>query len=933
MSHGKEQAGSGEDEGVTANEVADALGLWRNDCSMELKKLVEEGKLIRSGKKNIRFYLKREETVDGNEANASEVPGISLENLGSQESSAFSRLVGANGSLKHQINVAKAAALYPSNGLNMLVTGPTGAGKSRFAQAVWEYAKEVNAFNSKDGDIPFIHFNCAEYADNPQLLMAILFGYKKGAFTGAFTDKAGLVEEANGGILLLDEIHCLSSTGQELFFTLLDTGHFRRIGENEKRESHFMIIGATTKPVTDTLLDTFLRRMPLLIQIPNLAERPMKERQDFIEYFYAEEAKRIGHPLCIKKDVLNTLLDYTFHANLGTLKNAIQISCAKGYLQSTSRGEKNGEITISFSDLSFQSVLQEVQGTEEALYRSIRFSSDLYISAEVHVSPDAQIPSFIDIYDFVKKRLDVGIKAGLGYDLLQQMIPLEVDNYYQDLNRALSESGTDMELLNSVVLPGIIQISAEFLGLASKELNRTYSPSAPLLLAMHLSQYVNRVRSEFPVFPAEFRNIVKKSNEDILFLEKTRDWLSSLLKVNITDDEINFLAVVLSQVSDEQPTPEIWITLVSHTNTASSIGAFANSVYSSKHIHWVDGSSADDMHKMFVNICNSIKTFHGKNGNLIFTDMDVLSSLEYEIYKETGVHCKVVTALEQRLIMDACKVTVASECGLEEANKRIIRNYGESMLRFFESANVDVLPKSAAHEEMPTDKIVLTVCVTGVGSAQSIKKVLQRKLSYIKDLSVVAMSSLEDIKGKATEYGSALKLIIGTVNPNIPDVPFVSADRVFTASGMYCISSILDDGNFNIYETNFDAEESKGDELDSILNDMFNFIAPSVDQNSAVVCINKIVYSLETEVYRKPLADNVRARLFIHTASMLERIVNNRTLQIDDEEEATIQENEEWFNLLERIINESCLPSGYDIPRGEDFFFMLSLPEIDKRTS
>jgi len=97
------------------------------------------------------------------------------------------------------------------------------------------------------------------------------------------------VEQANGGILFLDEIHGLSSTGQEMFFSLLDTGVFRRVGDNTPRTSRFMLIGATTKPLTD-LLETFLRRMPVLISMPTLSDRPMKERLELVEHFYAEEA-------------------------------------------------------------------------------------------------------------------------------------------------------------------------------------------------------------------------------------------------------------------------------------------------------------------------------------------------------------------------------------------------------------------------------------------------------------------------------------------------------------------------------------------------------------------------------------------------------------------------------------------------------------------
>ena len=99
-----------------------------------------------------------------------------------------------------------------------------------FASLMHNYALEMKV---KSEDSPFIVFNCADYSNNPQLLTSQLFGVKKGAYTGAESDKVGLIEQANGGILFLDEIHRLPPEGQEALFIFLDSGTFRRIGDSE----------------------------------------------------------------------------------------------------------------------------------------------------------------------------------------------------------------------------------------------------------------------------------------------------------------------------------------------------------------------------------------------------------------------------------------------------------------------------------------------------------------------------------------------------------------------------------------------------------------------------------------------------------------------------------------------------------------------------
>lgn len=142
----------------------------------------------------------------------------------------FSEIVGYDGSIKAQIKLAKAAIVYPPQGLHTLIFGESGVGKNLLAESMWRFAQK--SWHKKMGeDIPFVQFCCADYAANEQLLLAQLFGYKKGAFTGAMEDHEGVVDRAEGGILFLDEIHRLPSAGQELLFMLIDKGVYRRLGE------------------------------------------------------------------------------------------------------------------------------------------------------------------------------------------------------------------------------------------------------------------------------------------------------------------------------------------------------------------------------------------------------------------------------------------------------------------------------------------------------------------------------------------------------------------------------------------------------------------------------------------------------------------------------------------------------------------------------
>lgn len=105
-----------------------------------------------------------------------------------EDTNVFAGMIGYDGGLKAQIHQAKAAVSYPPNGLHTLIIGPSGSGKTFLAENMYHYAVQQGLLAP---DAPFVSFNCADYADNPQLLNSQLFGYVRGAFSGANATKDG----------------------------------------------------------------------------------------------------------------------------------------------------------------------------------------------------------------------------------------------------------------------------------------------------------------------------------------------------------------------------------------------------------------------------------------------------------------------------------------------------------------------------------------------------------------------------------------------------------------------------------------------------------------------------------------------------------------------------------------------------------------------
>ncbi|MBA1392687.1 AAA family ATPase, partial [Lactobacillus sp. XV13L] len=212
------------DESIETLKIARELNLSRSVVSHYLNQLVKENKVQKIQDRPVKW---RKITAS------------------SEKHAAFADFIGGQGSLKKIVEQVSAAAIYPPAGLNVLLTGKSGTGKSFLAKKIFAYAKEVSAIGPA---APYIVLNCASYANNPELISSMLFGHVKGAYTGADADKDGLLKKANGGYLFLDEVHRLSSENQEKLFSFIDSGLFYKMGDNvQPDKSNVRLVMATTE--------------------------------------------------------------------------------------------------------------------------------------------------------------------------------------------------------------------------------------------------------------------------------------------------------------------------------------------------------------------------------------------------------------------------------------------------------------------------------------------------------------------------------------------------------------------------------------------------------------------------------------------------------------------------------------------------------------
>ncbi len=229
----------------------------------------------------------------------------------------FEDIVVESPSMRKIVETAKKIAPFDST---VLITGESGTGKEVIARFIHK--------NSKRAKKPFIAVNCGAIPD--ELLEAELFGYKKGAFTGASTDKKGIIEEANGGTLLLDEIGDLPLNLQVKLLRVIQEEEIRPLGSNKAKKVNVRFIAATNKNLEKLVKegkfreDLYYRLNVIRIDIPPLRKR----REDIIplaKFFIKKySAKYSLPPKSLSKKAEKELINYRWPGNVRELENTIE---------------------------------------------------------------------------------------------------------------------------------------------------------------------------------------------------------------------------------------------------------------------------------------------------------------------------------------------------------------------------------------------------------------------------------------------------------------------------------------------------------------------------------------------------------------------------------------------------------------------------------
>ncbi|WP_416176578.1 sigma 54-interacting transcriptional regulator [Clostridium sp.] len=711
----------------------------------------------------------------------------------------FYNIIGNKGSLNHVIKLAKAAVMYPKNGLHTLIVGNTGVGKSQLVEQMNLFAKSV-----RKKEVPFVTFNCADYGDNPQLLVSQLFGYKKGSFTGADSDKRGLIEKADGGMLFLDEIHRLPPKGQEILFRIIDKGEFNRLGETDVvRKVNVMIIGATTENIESNLLNTFRRRIPVLIEIPNLEERPVIERMQLINKFLKLEAQRINKLLIVSGEIVKSLLFYKCPGNIGQLKSDIQVICARSFLNSISRNDSN--VNVSIEDLPSHIKKQLNYINEKSFDFNMANIEDIHIdSNEDRVEDDGYSIIKYNIYDFVEKRIEKLKQNGVPMSEIKNIVSEELEdkikNYANDIVHKYS--GMSKQLLEDIVGKETIDIVNDIKRLLVSEIG-TFNFSIYNVLCLHINSAIERLRNGKTIVNPKLSSISKKYIKEFKIALKIINIMSMKLKMDFPEDEAGFIALYLNKFFNKK-TPigesKVGVIVVTHGEVSKSMLRVAQSIIGVDHGVAISMALDEKPKEAYLKVKDAAKKVNMGKGIIILVDMGSLITFGSLITKELGIPTKIVSRVDTLMVLEALRKSVQSTSTLDSVFKSLL-----DLER--------ILPRSFRNNDIENsnikEKVIITTCITGMGTAVKIKEMISNRLKEIggKDIEIINVGLIEDGENmferiRNITLNKKVVAIVGTINPEISDIPFISLDELLNNEKMDLIIKKIKDkkqvSNLNI---------------------------------------------------------------------------------------------------------------------------------------
>lgn len=877
-------------ECFTASYLANELSLSRNSVSQYLNEFIQDNKVVKINSRPVYFYGISELEKQGIELENSVFE--SFEDLTFKKED-FDRLIGSRDSLRHAIEQCKAAISYPPLGLPILLNGATGTGKSRIAQTTYEYAICAKIIEPES---KFIVVNCSEYANNPELLTANLFGHKKGAYTGADKDNPGLIQLADGGVLFLDEVHCLKAECQEKLFLFMDKGVYHRVGDNENWfHSDVRLIFATTENPEDVLLKTLLRRIPIVVKIPALDERPRNEKAALLSSIFKNESKEIGKTIEISSLAYQIFMDTSIPGNVGGLMNSIRATCANAFLEDN---QDSDLLEIHVNNLP-EYVLQlapvinfKLQGTKDKKMVKLCFP----------YQPNPYDAKLIGVYERMLESYRKYLENPLTNRLLSESLKEVIDQYSDylmfDRNQASSPNHEFTK-----------KITDKIFSIVMNRYNLKISNNDILLVSRYLSEYA-RLSHELKNWLSNHTQEIHDFSE-LFQMKYPREYAIATeivdnvgINLDIEIDEmmkIRLMLMICDMHREESSNKTIAVILCHGYSTASSLADAVNKMLNENIFDAIDMQLDVSVDKITNQLNDYLKMKNYFDDLVLLVDMGSLEEIYKGIKQIPNVNISIINNVNTKLAL-----IIGSKI-----------KQGEDISKILETACLDTTSQYKYIQNRLKKKAILSVCATGMGAAEKIVDLYKRSLPKNIDAEIVSYDYNKLVENGKNDYifeKYDVSFILGTMNPYIEDIPFIAIEDLVLNSEMDQLSALMKD-----FLQEEDIEVMKQNIIKNFtLNNIVNHLT-ILNAEKVLDDVEQLVIEME-EHLSSPLPAASKVGLYVHLSCLIERLILKNEVQLIEEPVEFIEQHGDFINTVKEIFSVVEMNYSVEIPVSEIYY-------------
>lgn len=341
---GKEELKGALDESTALRNLLHSKENQLNTLQREIKESGKESSQLIEKINSLQSDIKKLKGSEDDRSQAGIIVSGKVEN--------FYGIIYSSTLMKRVVDLIQKAA--PTDA-TILITGDSGTGKELVAKAVHSLSKRK--------DKNFISVNCA--ALNDSLLESELFGYEKGAFTGAVTDKQGRFELADGGTIFLDEIGETSENFQSKLLRVLQSGEIEKVGSTKPNSVDVRVVAATNKNLSALVKEKLFREdLYYRLNVINIEVPPLKDRKEDINLLAKSFIEAENSSLQISVSALQALNDYNWKGNVRELESVV--------MRAIIFTKSDGRNLIQLADLPKEIVKETTFGFDDIVLESLR---------------------------------------------------------------------------------------------------------------------------------------------------------------------------------------------------------------------------------------------------------------------------------------------------------------------------------------------------------------------------------------------------------------------------------------------------------------------------------------------------------------------------------------------------------------------------------